>query len=205
MSRKTHPRSEAQHRVAADNVLARHASSSGAWMELPVPVDMIVEATFGLSILWDEIEEPPDTMVLGALHPSERRIVMNTRHQDLFDRVVGPGRFTLAHELGHWLYDADDPNQLSLDLISGADEVYCYHREAGELPEQTRMREVNANKFASHLLLPERLVRAADLDEVIEDFHETAARWGVSQQTLRIRLEGLGLLDDGDRMQLDMF
>lgn len=204
MARKTHPRTEAHHRVAADNALARHASSTGAAIELPVPVELIVESTFGLSILWDEIDEPDDMMILGALHPSEHMIVMNTRHQDLFERVVGPERFTLAHELGHWIYDADDPAQMSLDFSDRQDEVYCYHREAGELPDQTRIREINANKFAACLLLPEHLVKAADIDDVIADFRETAARWGVSQRTLRIRMDGLGLLDDGDRMQLDM-
>lgn len=204
MARKTHPRTEAHHRVAADNALARHASSTGAAIELPVPVEMIVESTFGLSILWDEIDEPDDMMILGALHPSKHMIVMNTRHQDLFERVVGPERFTLAHELGHWIYDADDPAQMSLDFSDQQDEVYCYHREAGELPDQTRIREINANKFAACLLLPEHLVKATDIDDVIADFRRTAARWGVSQRTLRIRMDGLGLLDDWDRMQLEM-
>ena len=142
MARQTHPCSEAQHRVVADNVLSRYASSSGTSVQLPVPVEMIVEVTFGLSILWDEIQEPADTMILGALHPSERMIVMNIRHQDLFESVVGPERFTIAHELGHWIYDADDPNQLAVGLQPGPEEVHCYHRKGGALPEQTCIREV---------------------------------------------------------------
>lgn len=205
MARRTHPRTEAQHEVATSNVLARHAAETGVPIELPVPIELIIESTYDLTILWDEIEEPPDMTILGALFPRESRIVMNVMHESLFDRVVGPERFTLAHELGHWIYDADDPNQLSLDLESGPTESFCYHRENPNLADDTRIREVNANKFAAHLLLPEHLVRAVDLDEVLRDFRATAADWGVSQQTLRIRLDALDLLDDADRMQLDFF
>ena len=127
------------------------------------------------------------------------RIVINTKHQDLLDRVIGPERFTLAHELAHWVYDAEDPNQLALQLDKvSPTEQYCYNREAAGLSEDGRLREMNANKLASHLLLPEHLVRGVDIDEVLDNFLATARSWGVSQQMLRIRLEALGLIDDTD-------
>ncbi len=62
---------------------------------------------------------------------------------------------------------------------------------------------MNANKLASHLLMPEHLVKNVDVDEVMADFRGTAAAWGVSQQALRIRLETLKLIDDLDIAQLD--
>jgi hypothetical protein len=37
---------------------------------------------------------------------------------------------------------------------------------------------------------------------VLADFRGTAHAWGVSQQTLRIKLERLGVLDDADIDQL---
>ncbi len=89
-----------------------------------------------------------------------------------------------------------------MDFDADAVEQYCYHREHPGLAESLRIREMNANKFAAHLLLPEHLVRAADLDRVLGDFRTIASRWGVSQQTLQIRLDTLGLLDDFDRDQL---
>ena len=169
-------------------------------MTLPVPIDLIVEQTYCLEILWVEIPEPPDTVILGALAPRDRRIMLNLRHEALFGRWIGPERFTLAHELGHWIYDADDPSQLTLDFGAQPAEQYCYHRESPRLSEVQQIREVNANKFAAHLLLPEDLVRAS-VDEVRRDFPATAERWGVSRTTLRIRLQDLGLIDKCDTDQ----
>ena len=115
MPRPTFPRSEEHHRLAAREVLERHSLKTGAPVRLPVPIDLIIELTFELQVLWDELAEPPETMILGALFPANRLIVLNDRHSATFERWIGPERFTLAHELAHWIYDADDPNQLRLD------------------------------------------------------------------------------------------
>lgn len=201
MARKTYPRKDAAHAVAASHVLARHSQRTGRAITLPVPIELIIERTFGIEILYDEIPESDETMVLGALLPSEKRIVLNTRHSAMFEKWIGPERFTLAHELAHWAYDADDLGQGTFDL--GADhERFCYWRDTPGLSETLRTRETNANKLAAHLLLPDELVRAADLDEVLADFKGTAARWEVSQTMLRIKLETLGVLDDADLDQL---
>ena len=171
-------------------------------MTLPVPIELIIEQTYGLEILWDEIPEPPDSVILGALAPRERRIVLNLHHQNLFEQWLGPERFTLAHELAHWIYDAENPDQLSLGLDAQPAEQYCYHRESPGLSETLRIREMNANKLAANLLLPEDLVRRADIEEVLGDFRGTAARWEVSRTTLRIRLQDLGLIDEDDAAQI---
>lgn len=166
---------------------------------------MIIELTYELSVLYEEILEEPGRMILGALFPAERHIVMNSRHLIFFHRVVGPERFTLAHELGHWLYDADNPDQLAFNLEGGeVAEQYCYHRGTTDLPDDLRIREVNANKLASHLLMPEYLLKREDIDAVMADFRGTAAGWGVSQEALRIRLGTLGLIDDLDIARLNL-
>ena len=67
-----------------------------------MPVELIIEQTYRLEILWEDVSEPSDTVILGALAPRDRRIVLNLRHQALFEQYMGPERFTLAHELGHW-------------------------------------------------------------------------------------------------------
>ena len=36
---------------------------------LPVPIEAIVEQTYHLVVLHDEITEPPGSMILGALSP----------------------------------------------------------------------------------------------------------------------------------------
>ena len=194
MPRPTYPRPNRQHALSANRALAKHASTVGVPITLPIPIELIIEQTYRLEILWDEIEEPPNTMILGALAPRDRRIVLNSRHEALFEEYVGPGPFTLAHELSHWIYDADDSDQIALNLGDNFEPQYCYHRESPGLSEDTKIREVNANKLAAHLLLPEDLVRRVNIEEVLGDLAGIAAKWQVSQTTLRIRLQELGLI-----------
>lgn len=197
MARPTHPRTNNAHRLFAAEVLRRHATKTGKPIELPVPIELIVEITYKLSVEWDDIDEPPDHKILGALRPSTRTIVMNTRHLPMFERWVGPERFTLAHELAHWLYDAEDPAQGTLDFTDTR-EIFCRRDDTSVLDDRTKIREQNANALAAHILLPDDLVLAQDLDAVVSDFRTTAHAWGVSQQALRIKLERLDALNDAD-------
>jgi Zn-dependent peptidase ImmA (M78 family) len=193
MARRAFPRPDASHALKAGEVLRRHATATGQPITLPVPIEAIVEVTYGIAVLHDEIVEPEGSMILGALSPADNTIVMNSKHEDLFEAVIGPERFTYAHELAHLIYDADAPGQLTLGFEESRSEQFCYHRESSGLADSLQIREVNANKLASHLLLPEVLVRAADLDALLQDFRGTARRWGVSPTCLRIRLEELSL------------
>jgi hypothetical protein len=173
-------------------------------VELPIPIELIIEQTYGLEILWEDVPEPANTIILGALAPRERRIVLNVRHQAFFDQYMGPERFTLAHELGHWIYDADNPDQLRLNLEDDYQGRYCYHRDSPGLSEDLRIRELNANKFAAHVLLPEELVHRADIHEVLNDLPATAKRWQVSRTALRIRLQDLGFFRERNAAQIDL-
>lgn len=193
MPRRTYPRPDYRHAEAAGRVLVRHATRTGLQVDLPVPIELIIEQTYGLEILWGHVPEPSGSLILGALAPRHRRIVLNERRQPLFERYMGPERFTLAHELGHWIYDADNPAQLALGLEGGDQELYCHYRGSPELSEESRIREMNANKFAAHVLLPEDLVRRAEIGEVLQDLPGTAMRWQVSLTALRIRLQELGV------------
>ena len=96
------------------------------------------------------------------------------------------------------------PSSSALGLDAQPAEQYCYHRESPGLSETLRIREMNANKLAANLLLPEDLVRRADIEEVLGDFRGTAARWEVSRTTLRIRLQDLGLIDEDDAAQIGL-
>lgn len=203
MSRRTFPRRYEAHGVVAREIITRHETETGKSVQLPVPIEMILEITYGLSILHDNIPEEPGTVILGALFPTDRCIVLNARRDALLGEVIGPERFTLAHELAHWVYDAENPNQMTLDIDAREGNTYCYSREATALSGDLRIREVNANNLASHLLMPEHLVRAAEIEAVTADFKGTAAAWGVSQQALRIRLNRLGLLKDPNLNRLD--
>lgn len=195
MARRTHPRKNSAHKLVAAEVLRRHATKTGKPIELPIPIELIVEYTYELSVEWEDIDEPADHKILGALSPSARTIVMNTRHLPMFERWIGPERFTLAHELAHWLYDAENPEQGTLDL-GDTGEIFCRRDDSSLLDNTTKIREQNANALAAHILMPDNLVLAHDLEAVLADFRATAHTWGVSQEALRIKLDRLGVLDN---------
>lgn len=202
MARKTYRRRRELHEAKAHLILQRHESIVRSAVALPIPIEDIIERTMRLSILYDDIPEPPSTTILGALSPSDRTIIINTRHSDLFEHCIGPERFTLAHELGHWVYDAESPDQQTLGLDAG-DDQFCYHREGSSgLPDTARIREINANNFASCLLMPRHLLAGIDVGEILTDFRSTAGRWGISQTALMIRLKTLNLIDDRGLEQL---
>ena len=69
------------------------------------------------------------------------------------------------------------------------------------MSEDLRIREVNANKLAAHLLLPEDLVRQSNIAEVLGDLPGTAKGWQVSRTALQIRLQELGLIQERDAAQ----
>lgn len=197
MARPTRARSDRMHEVAASNAIARHEQHSGVAVTFPVPVELMIEDTYGLTILWDEIPEPRGSTILGALAPSDKTIVLNVRHEDFFERFVGPLQFTLAHELAHWIYDADAPGQQQLD-VGAVGQQFCYHRESTGLSNTLRLREINANKFASHLLMPTHLMKREPVDDLLEDVRGHASRLGVSTTALWYRLEGMDLVDQAD-------
>ena len=62
---------------------------------LPVPVDEIAEDLLGLVV-----DENDSLAVSGMLVPAERHILLNGRESR---QSEGRRRFTLAHELGHWV------------------------------------------------------------------------------------------------------
>jgi Zn-dependent peptidase ImmA (M78 family) len=158
-----------------------------------VPVADIVETLYELVIVCEPISEPPGETILGALSPQDKTIHLNERHLAFFDAWVGPETFTLAHELGHWVYDAVDPNQGQLFDDSFVS-VFCRHGDDGN-HDSDDIREVNANKFASCLVLPSDVIKAAVAAPfpTWSDLGASASAWGVSKTTLRIRLETLGM------------
>lgn len=133
--------------------------------ELPVPVESIAEDLLGLAVEVRELD------VSGMLLPAERRILVNAAEPEPRQR------FTIAHELGHWVCQcvgAESPQP-----------VYCRAEEVGVDPEAKAL-EREANIFAANLVMPEPAVRAA----------AGANRFGVSDEAHRWRLYNLGLASE---------
>lgn len=139
--------------------------------DLPVPVEAIAEDLLGLLVEEDEID------CSGMLLPAERRVVLKADEPPL------RRRFTLAHEVGHWVCQVREGNEAP---------VYC--RAADIAPTADRALEREANVFAAELLMPEPALR--------EEFARAAsaaelATWfGVSEEAMGWRLYNVGLVAD---------
>lgn len=98
-------------------------------------------------------------------------------------------RFTMAHELAHFLLHQDrigdgvDDNRAYRSVEAGR----YYNRAIG--PHQ----EAEANKLAAQLLMPAASVKR-EFDEN-SSIRTLASRFQVSEQAMRIRLQGIGLID----------
>lgn len=89
--------------------------------------------------------------------------------------------FTIAHELGHYVNgDTDVPRDTNLSFDR-------YNHDA---------REVNANRFAAELLMPDNVVKHLINFERIYSLEKLADRFGVSTGAVHYRLVNLRLIDD---------
>src|SRR5262249_22188668 len=123
--------------VRAGVIRRRYQQQFGGGVELPVPVRAIAEDLCGLAV------EEIDLDVSGMLVPAERRIYTNAAEP------VARRRFTLAHELGHWVCQC---------LEGRTAPIYCRAEVVG-LDPIARAVEREANVFAAELLMPEERVR----------------------------------------------
>ncbi len=137
--------------------------------DLPVPVESIATDLLGLLVEEAAIEYS------GLLLPAHRRIVVRA------DEPTSRRRFTIAHELGHWVCQVADGHPAP---------VYCRPLDLSEAADRALERE--ANVFAAELLMPEEAVRSHFAGAV----SECAARFAVSAEAMHWRLYNLGLVGE---------
>ncbi|MGH3382653.1 MAG: ImmA/IrrE family metallo-endopeptidase [Actinoallomurus sp.] len=102
-----------------------------------------------LDLLWETVAEEAGREVLGQLVPELRLVTLNESHRDRLEAKQGRvRRFTLGHEIGHWM------------LHCGGTPTRAGGRPAcrGESPDS---RERQADMYAAALLMPEDRVLAA--------------------------------------------
>jgi Zn-dependent peptidase ImmA (M78 family) len=134
-------------------------------------VESIAEDLLGLAVE----QEPIDCS--GMLLPAERRILVNAAEPET------RRRFTLAHELGHWICQV---------LEGHAAPIYC--RAADLAQDANRTLEREANVFAAEVLMPDTLVREAFADDATAA--DLANSFRVSEEAMQWRLFNFGLVDE---------
>lgn len=142
--------------------------------ELPVPVQRIAEDFYGLLVQEQELSDAvTDRYVSGLLAADLQRIVV-----DRLEAARSPGRrrFTVAHELGHWVLherssvrsSVSSPRQPAAEPTEGLHPEFDWM--ANYPPD-----ELEANQFAAAMLIPKRLIARArastsDVDELAQRF-----------------------------------
>lgn len=102
------------------------------------------------------------------------RITVNARHSDTRQR------FTLAHEIAHYV--------LHRDLIGDGIVDDGMYRSGLRSDLETQ-----ANRFAADLVMPAPLLWRIFHREAVRDLASLTARFGVSEEAMRIRLKSIGL------------
>ena len=160
----------------------------------PIPVERVASALLGLFI--DEADDirtlpgaPTDQGRLSGMLDAKEMIIWVDRNEAR--RSPGRRRFTIAHEIGHFLLHVPVFHKVYYDQLADIQEIE-EPKPASKLPAP-RKRELEANAFARELLMPEALVN--------EQAHATgfnlpglAKRFEVSVPAMRLRLRLLKLL-----------
>lgn len=165
-------------------VLEQYMSLVGKPLRVPVPIFDIAEHVCGLRC---DIEHLRGVVknASGVIIPEKRWVILRK------GQPVTRLRYTLAHEVAHWLIDHEEyePEDHAMEHISILRTVFSSSRGAVE-----SFRESTANYVAGALLMPPELVlnEASGFAELgWEAMYVLAAAFGVSREAMRIRLEQL--------------
>ena len=177
----------------ANAILQRYAKECEPILRPPIPVDEIPERLLRVSLDFDDLGRLLGrTDAIGATWFEKREIFID---QSL-DPKEHPGkygryRFTVGHEIGHWvLHLRHVPDRANQSSLFGEQEwepsVIC--RDGDGVPA-----EVQANRFASYLLMPRAFVLAAWCE------HDNDSAWVFDAQKYEAALVN-GFTDSYDAM-----
>jgi hypothetical protein len=165
----------------------------------PVPIETIADSYYGLFVreeanLAREIGRSSGPHISGLLFPAKKEIWVDAEEAH---RWPGRKRFTIAHEIGHWVLHCE------MKAV-GAEAVHCRSEivddeegaaQAGDAPAEPTPRrrrmyppeERDANQFGAALLMPRLLVESehAHLDG---DERRLAGAFNVSIAAMQWRL-----------------
>jgi len=154
---------------------------------LPVPVDDIVDSVLGLRVR--NVEDMSKAPGCEELKPGEVSGLLLTGLGEIWVDATEAGqwntrrRFTVGHEVGHYLIHGD-----------GRSQIFCRKADITEEEEPPRTgpapkpaTELEADAFAAALLMPEHLIRA-HADGCGRDLETMKERFECSHKAMKYRL-----------------
>jgi len=203
-----------------DGRLLEMERAMGRPLSLPIPIDYFGEQVLGLDLLWDEIEELPGEVILGAIMPQNKLVVLNENRRQEMEATAGLERSTKGHEMGHWdLYvdrrtldhpqlfgdDNDGPFALRSSPIGDVEII----RKLESTPEGRKLlKEINSradepdearavNRYSAAVSMPRALIEeeVSKIDRTSwSALYDLQARFGVTISGMVVRLQQLELL-----------
>jgi Zn-dependent peptidase ImmA (M78 family) len=173
-----------QIRQLVESLLDKHNVSHG-----PVPVQKIARA-FKIEIKLDQVDDDLSGFLFRDKRAGRTVIGANKRHHE------NRQRFTIAHELGHYLLHEGET--VHLDNQRGAFTINLRNSDSGRGKDDS---EREANLFAAELLMPTRFLeeelngKNLDLLEDNNFLNNLAKKYQVSVQALTFRLANLGYIE----------
>ncbi|HEU5402572.1 MAG TPA: ImmA/IrrE family metallo-endopeptidase [Terriglobales bacterium] len=162
---------------------ARKLLEANAVTRAPVPVEQLANALH-IDVRFSAGSED----VSGALIRNGESVVIAVNSSQHENRQ----RFTIAHELGHYLLHKG--TKLHFD-----EDFRINYRDATS-SDATKREEVEANGFAAALLMPQRILMRDWLrlerndKEIPETIRTLANRYRVSHKAMELRLVNLGFI-----------
>jgi Zn-dependent peptidase ImmA (M78 family) len=158
----------------------------------PVPVDDLIRSQ-GVEIARKRFEDETSGLIYVDPKSGHAVIGLNVSHSKTRQR------FTLAHELGHFLLHKRNEGGLHVDERDFFVRFRDHHSADGSDRE-----EREANAFAAELLMPTSFLKrdVKELEDGLSLSDDTAIRelankYGVSLQAFSFRLANLGLIEAG--------
>jgi Zn-dependent peptidase ImmA (M78 family) len=147
----------------------------------PVHLETIAKQ-LGITIKFEPFEED----ISGVLYRDQQGTIVGVNSFHHPNRQ----RFTIAHEIGHFVLHEMDIH---------VDKGYRMVLRDSVSSQAVDPLEIDANRFAAELLMPESMVRK-DAEELLHDMEdesglqELASRYRVSTQAMAFRVANLNLL-----------
>jgi hypothetical protein len=177
---------------AAERLLVEFSEATGRPVEIPIPLDDILEGFLQLDLKFEDLPAEVGPGVLGATFAETREVWIDFS----LDSVDNPGaegrcRFTIAHEIAHWrLHDPKEDAPMLCTKASRSDKP---------------PKEWQADFFAACLLMPREFVQrewsavcASSEEPGFDAISAMARRFDVSEHAMRIRLQELALATAGE-------
>jgi hypothetical protein len=148
----------------------------------------------GLGLAWEPVVDDGGGRILGQLLPEGKVVVLNEHYVDLLEEKEGRlRRYTIGHEVGHWILHAEAVRSGTLSFFDGA-RTWC--RDGSQDPAERQ-----AEMFSAALLMPRDRLLAALPQSAWSGWspvYRLADIFVVNVTPMAIRLEKLGWMHRND-------